>query len=97
MQSLWVDRTTFSTVHSFPGVISWFEVSEMKSVSQYKYMCHGCQVAMVSGAIMSIGNSILMPPSKFQMFKTNSQEMRVMHSFPLFYGDKSGPRTESLP
>ena len=36
LQSLWIGRTTFTTVDSFPGVISWFEVLEVKEVSSIR-------------------------------------------------------------
>ncbi len=32
-QTLWIERTRFSTSQSFPGVISWFEVERTESVS----------------------------------------------------------------
>ena len=36
LQSMWIERTTFMTSNSFPGVISWFEVSDTDSVSAWE-------------------------------------------------------------
>ena len=30
---MWIERTTFTTVYKLPGILRWFEATEMKQVS----------------------------------------------------------------
>ena len=32
-QSMWIERTTFTTVYKLPGILRWFEATDMKHVS----------------------------------------------------------------
>lgn len=36
-QSMWIERTTFTTVYKLPGILRWFEATDMKHVGLW--MC----------------------------------------------------------
>lgn len=32
LKSMWIERTTFTTVYKLPGILRWFEATDMKHV-----------------------------------------------------------------
>jgi len=30
---MWIERTTYTTAYSFPGILKWFEVKQITTVS----------------------------------------------------------------
>lgn len=35
-QTMWIERTTYTTGYTFPGILKWFEVRQISTVSHLK-------------------------------------------------------------
>lgn len=35
-QTMWIERTTYTTAYTFPGILKWFEVKQISTVSLVK-------------------------------------------------------------
>lgn len=35
-QTMWIERTTYTTAYTFPGILKWFEVKQISTVSYLK-------------------------------------------------------------
>lgn len=35
-QTMWIERTTYTTAYTFPGILKWFEVKQISTVSHLK-------------------------------------------------------------
>lgn len=35
-QTMWIERTTYRTAYTFPGILKWFEAKEISVVSHLK-------------------------------------------------------------
>lgn len=43
---MWIERTTFTTVYKLPGILRWFEATDMKHVSLQGHVCSPCLTCM---------------------------------------------------
>lgn len=37
---MWIERTTFTTVYKLPGILRWFEATDIKHVSMGRHICY---------------------------------------------------------
>lgn len=35
---MWIERTTFTTVYKLPGILRWFEATDLKHVSLWQFV-----------------------------------------------------------
>lgn len=35
-QTMWIERTTYTTAYTFPGILKWFEAKQITTVSHLK-------------------------------------------------------------
>lgn len=43
---MWIERTTYTTAYSFPGILKWFEVKQITTVSS------ACGLSLIPSSLL---------------------------------------------
>ncbi len=65
---MWIERTTFTTVYKLPGILRWFEATDMKHVSHWGCVFTPCLTYMFAMRYCLHWNNIFVSPQLIKVF-----------------------------